>query len=182
MTDEVDTPTQTHIRWMIRRDMPEVLSIEQRAKPNPWSEDEFVSHLRQRNCIGMVVEAGDKVVGFMVYELRKHKLHLLRMGVDPGYTGKDTVGKQIIEKLVSKLSPHQRTRLTVEVNETDVAQQQFLRSCGFEAVRILKHHFPDTGDDAYVMCLRCPELQTVRRAGHADRVEQRRADDEERSR
>ena len=54
-----------HIRWMIRRDMPSVLAIEQECFEFPWYEDDFVRCLRQRNCIGMVAELDDKVVGYM---------------------------------------------------------------------------------------------------------------------
>ena len=62
---------RVHIRWMIRRDMPEVLGIENQSFEFPWSGDDFVRCLRQCNCIGMVAEHEDRVVGFMIYELLK---------------------------------------------------------------------------------------------------------------
>src|SRR5690348_3144654 len=64
---------RVHIRWMIRRDMPEVLQTEQHSFEFPWTEEDFLRCLRQRNCIGMVAEQGEKVVGFMIYELHKAK-------------------------------------------------------------------------------------------------------------
>ena len=67
---------RVHIRWMIRRDMPEVLQIEQESFDYSWTEEDFLRCLRQRNCIGMVAEQGEKVVGFMIYELHKNKLHI----------------------------------------------------------------------------------------------------------
>ena len=45
-----------HVRWMIRRDMPEALNAEQEAFEFPWSEEDFTRCLRQRNCIGMVAD------------------------------------------------------------------------------------------------------------------------------
>jgi ribosomal-protein-alanine N-acetyltransferase len=54
-----------HIRWMIRRDLPEVLRIENAAFPFPWSESDFLRCLRQRNTIGMSVEYDDRFVGFL---------------------------------------------------------------------------------------------------------------------
>ena len=33
---------RVHIRWMIRRDMPEVLDIEQCGFEFPWSEEDFI--------------------------------------------------------------------------------------------------------------------------------------------
>src|SRR3954469_10610522 len=80
----VPTPkaqARVHIRWMIRRDMPEVLAIEQQSFPFPWCEEEFLRVLRQRNCIGMVAEYGERVVGFMIYELHKNRLHVLNFSV-----------------------------------------------------------------------------------------------------
>ena len=67
---------RVHIRWMIRRDMPEVLDIENRSFEFPWSEEEFIRCLRQRNCIGMVAEHEQHVVGFMIYELHKNRHHI----------------------------------------------------------------------------------------------------------
>ena len=70
-----------HIRWMIRRDMPEVLQIEGESFEFPWSEEDFLRCLQQRNCIGMVAEHEENVVGFMIYELHKSRLHLLNFAV-----------------------------------------------------------------------------------------------------
>ena len=72
---------RVHIRWMIRRDMPEVLEIEERSFEFPWTEEDFIRCLRQRNCIGMVAEHDERVVGFMIYELHKTRLHLLNFCV-----------------------------------------------------------------------------------------------------
>ena len=57
-------PTKTHIRWMIRRDMPDVLRAERDSFEFSWTEEDFLKCLRQRNCIGMVAEHNEKVVGF----------------------------------------------------------------------------------------------------------------------
>ena len=70
-----------HIRWMIRRDMAEVLAIENASFEFPWFEEDFIRCLRQRNCIGMVAEHDDQVVGFMIYELHKTLLHILNFAV-----------------------------------------------------------------------------------------------------
>ena len=42
---------RVHIRWMIRRNMPEVLAIEHASQDFPWCEEEFLRVLRQRNRI-----------------------------------------------------------------------------------------------------------------------------------
>jgi ribosomal-protein-alanine N-acetyltransferase len=141
---------RVHIRWMIRRDMPEVLLTEQQSFDYPWSEEDFLRCLRQRNCIGMVAEQGERVVGFMIYELHKTKLHILNFAVHPAYR-RQRVGSQMVAKLVGKLSSHRRTRITLEVRETNLAAQLFFRSQSFLALRVLRAYYEDTGEDAYQM-------------------------------
>ena len=141
---------RVHIRWMIRRDMPEVLAIEHASFEFPWCEEEFLRVLRQRNCIGMVAEYGERVVGFMIYELHKNKLHVLDFATHPEFR-RQGVGHQMIGKLVGKLSSHRRTRIALYVRETNLASQLFYRVQGFRAVEVAREHYQDTGEDAFVM-------------------------------
>ena len=55
----IESSLNVHIRWMIRRDMPEVLAIESGGFANPWTEEDFIRCHRQRNCVNMVAELGD---------------------------------------------------------------------------------------------------------------------------
>ena len=146
-----------HIRWMIRRDMPEVLAIEQECFEFPWYEEDFIRCLRQRNCIGMVAEASERVVGFMVYELHKHRLHVLNFAVHEGFRRRG-VGSQMAKKLIAKLSPGtpagvpaRRSRIMLEIRETNLSAQLFFRSLGFRAVSVLRKFYEDTPEDAYLM-------------------------------
>lgn len=142
-----------HIRWMIRRDMPEVLDIEKTSFEFPWSEEDFIRCLRQRNCIGMVAEYQDQVVGFMIYELHKNQLHILNFAVRPDMRRSD-VGNQMIQKLIGKLSHQRRNRIHLEVRETNLAAQLFFRRAGFQAVSVLRDYYDDTVEDAYIMQFR----------------------------
>ena len=146
----VKAQVRVHIRWMIRRDMPEVLAIEHASFEFPWCEEEFLRVLRQRNCIGMVAEYGERVVGFMIYELHKNKLHVLDFATHPEFR-RQGVGHQMIGKLVGKLSSHRRTRIALYVRETNLASQLFYRVQGFRAVEVAREHYQDTGEDAFVM-------------------------------
>ena len=141
---------RVHIRWMIRRDMPEVLHTEQESFAFAWTEEDFLRCLRQRNCIGMVAEHGEQVVGFMIYELHKTKLHVQNFAVQPDWRHHG-VGAQMAGKLVSKLSSHRRTRITLEVRETNLAAQLFFRKQEFRAVRVLRAFYEDSGEDAFLM-------------------------------
>ena len=149
------------IRWMIRRDMPEVLKIEHASFEFNWTEEDFLACLRQRNCIGMVAEHDNRVVGFMIYELHKTKLHILNFAVAPAFR-RLAVGAQMIEKLINKLSQQRRQEIVLEVRETNLTAQLFYQSQGFRAVNVLRNHYADSAEDAYVMQYRLdaevPEL------------------------
>jgi len=150
MSSDQQQETRLHVRWMIRRDMADVLEIENESFEFPWSEDEFVRCLRQRNCIGMVADQDDEVVGFMVYELHKTRLHVLNFAVSRQHCRKG-IGRRMVQKLMGKLSQQRRTRLVLEVRETNLAAQLFFRSLGFRAVNVLKDYYDDTTEDAYLM-------------------------------
>ena len=150
MTIDHQAQLRVHIRWMIRRDMPEVLQTEQASFEFAWTEEDFLRCLRQRNCIGMVAEQGERVVGFMIYELHKAKLHILNFAVHPGHR-RLGVGRQMVAKLISKLSSHRRTRISLEVRETNLPAQLFFRQQEFRATRVLRSFYEDSGEDAFLM-------------------------------
>lgn len=157
MTVDHQAQLRVHIRWMIRRDMPEVLEIERGSFEFPWFEEEFIRCLRQRNCIGMVAEHAERVVGFMIYELHKSRLHILNFAVAQDVRRRG-IGAQMIEKLIGKLSSQRRTRISLEVRETNLAAQIFFRQSGFRAVSVLRDYYQDTTEDAYVMQYRYRSL------------------------
>ncbi len=142
--------TRVHIHWLTLRDTPDVLSIEAASFEFPWSEDTLIRTLRKRNTNGMVAEIADKVVGVMIYELHKNRLHLINFAVAPT-ARRQGVGSAMVEKMVSKLSYDRRNRITLEVRETNLAAQLFFKSQGFRAVRVLKDFYEDVDEDAYLM-------------------------------
>ena len=150
MTATTPNSLGIHVRWMIRRDMPEVIGIEQEAFEFPWSEEDFTRCLRQRNCIGMVAELADSVVAFMIYELHRSRLHMLNFAVMRSHR-RLGIGTQMMEKLVAKLTPDRRGRIALEVRETNLPAQLFFRSLGFRATSVLKDFYRDSTEDAYLM-------------------------------
>lgn len=150
MTTASQSTSKTFVRWMIRRDMPEVLDIERKSFEFPWSEDDFVRCLRQRNCIGLVAEHDEHVVGYVIYELHKTRIHLVSFAVCPEHRRRG-IGRQMVDKLTGKLTLRHRSRIDLEVRETNTGAQLFFRSCGFRAVSVLRDHYDDTPEDAYLM-------------------------------
>jgi ribosomal-protein-alanine N-acetyltransferase len=150
MHTEQKQEIRVHIRWMIRRDMPEVLEIERESFEFPWIDDDFIRCLRQRNCIGMVAEHEGRVVGFMIYELHRSRIHVINFAVGRIFQ-RLGVGSQMIAKLIAKLSIQRRSRIVLEVRETNLDAQLFFRENGFRAVSVLHNFYEDTPEDAYLM-------------------------------
>lgn len=147
------------ICWMIKRDMSQVNSIEQNSFNYPWSEQEFTDCLRQRNCIGLVAEHREQIVGYMIYELCKQKLNLLNFAVHPEYRYCG-VGTAMVEKLIGKLSPDRRTKITLDIFEYNLDGQLFFKKMGFVATDTLRKYYDNIDADAYIMEYRygIPEL------------------------
>ena len=157
------TQLSVQIRWMIRRDMPEVLEIEENSFEFPWSEEDFIRCLRQRNCIGMVAEYHEQVVGFMIYELHKNRLHVLNFAVRPEFR-RHGVGGTMVRKLVGKLTQQRRNRILLEIRETNLDAQLFFRDAGFRAISVLRSFYEDTPEDAYLMQYRLTAVDAAREA------------------
>lgn len=143
------------MRWMIRRDMPEVLQIEKSSSETMWKEEDFLRVLRQRNCIGMVAEDGGRIVGFVIYELHKKHVTIINMVVLPTDRRRG-IGRLMMNKLKGKLSSHRRTEFRYDIRESNLAGQLFLKAMGMFAYQVERNYFKDhdckgsQSEDAYL--------------------------------
>lgn len=143
--------TKFKVRWLIRRDLPFVLDIERQSEENPWCEDAFLTALRTRNIIGMVVEdEQETMLGFMIYELQTCQLGVLKMVTLPGRTDALVA---MVDRLKDKLSQQRRNRLKMLVPEYDLAMQMQLKELGFRATGILKNQFESADGYEMVYCV-----------------------------
>lgn len=116
---------------MIRRDLEEVVAIDARTfGAQRWDEHQFTEYLKQRDCIGMIAEYDERVVGYMIYWLRQHKLELIRLAVHPLFR-RQGIGTQMVDKLKGKLSPRRRNCLRIDLPESLLPPNDMLRACQF---------------------------------------------------
>jgi [ribosomal protein S18]-alanine N-acetyltransferase len=148
---------RVHLRWMVRGDLFEVLQIEKLSFEFAWSEEDFLRCLRQRNCEGIVAEWGEegdddepKLLGFVIYQQHRASLNILNLAVRPVYRGFG-VGSQMVQKLIRKLSSLHRSRIMLKLRETNLSAQLFFKKQNFRAVRVLRKHYEQNGEDAFVM-------------------------------
>jgi [ribosomal protein S18]-alanine N-acetyltransferase len=154
---------QINQRWMIRRDMAEVLAIEAASREYPWSERDFLRRLGRKNCIGKVATCGEygtashAVVGFALFLLGSRcDVRLINLAVDPVFR-RCGAARGLVDHLKRKLDDRRPDRtVSAWVSETELPGLLFLRSQGFRATEVVRGHFTDSGEDAVVMEFRQP--------------------------
>lgn len=125
------------LRWMIRKDMDRVVYMEKWSCSDPWSHQDYLVMLKQRDVIGTVIMApgegqwGD-IQGAMLYRLQKDHLVLERMFVNSSERGRG-FGSAMVQRLIDKLSNQHRRYVECEVPEDRLDVQCLLRKHGFIA-------------------------------------------------
>lgn len=144
-----------HVRWMVARDMPEVLQIEANSFEFAWDAKDFQRALKTEGVIGMVASVKHHVQGYMVFQLGENNLHLLNMAVAPDHR-RLGIGATMVARMVDWLANNKRNHITLELRETNLPAQLFFRRMGFKAVRVERRFYQDTDESAYVFeyCLR----------------------------
>lgn len=151
-----ETRPIVHVRWMIRRDMPEVLAAEQEGFRPPLmalASEDVVYFLKQRSSIGFVAEVSDRVAGYVLMTLEKQRLSIARLAVREQYRGQG-VGAALVAKVVSKLSKQggvskDRSLVVARVPESLTGAHLFFRSLGWRCSRVIKGGCLDNGEDEY---------------------------------
>ena len=165
------TPTRTELRfaWLEKPwQFDEVAEIEQLCFQFPWSKQDFIRTLKQKEFVGMVVEVGEKksveIIGYMVYELYKGRIELMNLAVHPSVWRRG-VGRAMIEKLKAKLTPNRRRAITAIVREHNTDAHEFFKAVGFKARGVIQHYYPqeDTSEDGYLFRYRYEERKKVGR-------------------
>lgn len=133
------TPTQAQIRWIRRKDMDAVLTMDRMAfsAGDCWDESEWSNMLKQRNAIGVVAETDYDIHGVVVYSLHKFHLFIERVVVRNSDRRKG-YGSQMVQRLIDKLSPEKRLSVETVVPEHMLGAQLFFASLGFVAVAMTR--------------------------------------------
>jgi len=143
------------IEWMIRRQMPRILDIENESFEFPCSEEDFTDCARRDPV--MVAKVDDQIVGFLMYQPQKAFSTVLDFAVARSFR-RHGIASKMMNILINKLSAKMRC-ITLEIRETNLPGQLFLRALGFRAVSVLRQFYTDTPEDAYLMqCRYRPSL------------------------
>lgn len=156
------------LRWMLQRDLPDVLRIAEAAAPDSWTQQDFVTAFQSSDTAGWVAELNERVVGFVIYAVswpfaaadrgtkprtkkkaapNPLRIVLLNLAVAADCQRRG-VGRALLSRLGQKLR-QVHDGIQAAVPESNLAMQLLLRSAGYKATRVLRGHFGD--EDGYLM-------------------------------
>jgi [ribosomal protein S18]-alanine N-acetyltransferase len=142
------------VRRLSYQDLPNVIAIERRVFPTPWSLAMFVLELSKQSGICLaasVCAAGgeQQLVGYLICSRYDTVWHVMNVAVD-----NDRQRQGIASALLSELYAcvdDPLARFTLEVRRSnDVAIHLYERE-GFRAAGMRRRYYQDNGEDALVM-------------------------------
>jgi [ribosomal protein S18]-alanine N-acetyltransferase len=136
------------VRAMRPEDRAEVLRIERASFPDPWTAEQLERCLASPHVTGHVLERAGACVGFFLVAHERHRLHLVSLAVAPS-ARRTGVATRALRSLEALARTHGRTRIELEVQETNLAAQLLYRANGYRAVEIVRAYYGD--QDAYRM-------------------------------
>jgi len=154
MRAEADPPRpllDTSIVPMRRKHVRDVLSIERRVYPRPWSAALFFSEISQRKTRHYVVALVHKEVagygGLMVHE---DEGHITTIAVEPDLQHAG-IGTRLMLDLMEEARNRRARTVALEVRVANWPAQRLYSWFGFRPVGVRKNYYAETGEDALVM-------------------------------
>jgi ribosomal-protein-alanine N-acetyltransferase len=143
---------QVTIRSLGYADLPQVIAIERRAFPTPWSLAMFVLELSKPSSVCLAAArstASDEVlVGYLICSRYADVWHLMNIAVDPLVLRRG-IGAALIERLIEVAGPAES--YTLEVRPSNPAAIALYERFGFVPAGTRPRYYADTGEDALVM-------------------------------
>jgi len=153
------TEDQLHIRRLIYADLPQIITVERRAFPTPWSLAMFVLELSKSSGVCLAAMRGEVLVGFMICSRYDTVWHIMNVAVDPAHR-RSGIATALIEGLIERINDS-RARYTLEVRESNVGAITLYERYGFRAAGRRRRYYQDNGEDAVIMW-RTPSTLTGR--------------------
>ena len=150
------------IRPLSYSDLPQVLAIERRSFPTPWSLSMFVLELSRPSgvCLAATEEGEERRRGITGRVARPHLLgyvicseygddwHIMNIAVDPSARRRG-LATALLAELFARAG---RDRAyTLEVRMSNGPAISLYERFGFRAAGVRKRYYQDTGEDALVM-------------------------------
>jgi len=154
MRAEVDPPldmSEVTLAQMKRRHVRDVLAIERRVYPRPWSAALFFSEISQRKTrYYIVAQSQRQVIGYGGLMVHADEGHITTVAVDPDFQHQ-SVGTRVLLDLVTEARTRSARSLALEVRVANWPAQRLYAWFGFRPVGVRRNYYAETGEDALVM-------------------------------
>jgi [ribosomal protein S18]-alanine N-acetyltransferase len=146
------------IRTLGYGDLPQVIAIERRAFPTPWSLAMFVLELSKPSsvCLAAAEEDGTrtgKLVGYTICSRYADVWHVMNIAVDPPWRRRG-IGTTLLTALIDRAGRGES--YTLEVRPSNPGAIALYERFGFRTAGMRPRYYRDTGEDAVIMW-RTPE-------------------------
>ncbi len=141
------------IRRLAYSDLPQVIGIERRAFPTPWSLAMFVLELSKSSgiCLAAVLgsDSGKRLVGYLICSRYETVWHVMNVAVAPEHR-REGVASALLGELYVRVGDEQ-ARYTLEVRRSNAVAIGLYEREGFRAAGLRRRYYQDNGEDALVM-------------------------------
>ncbi len=134
------------------KDLDDILAIEQRVFPDPWTRNMFADQLDLPRLYTFVsAKVGDELVGYGGLLKIKDEGHLTNLAVKPEWQSHG-LGKSLVYFLSLVATTEGISSIMLEVRTPNKAAQELYKKFGFKIMAIRKNYY-GFEDDAYVMAV-----------------------------
>jgi ribosomal-protein-alanine N-acetyltransferase len=141
--------TQSYtIRPLGFADLPQVIAIERRAFPTPWSLAMFVLELSKPSGINLAAVENDELTGYLICSRYEEIWHLMNIAIDPLLTRRG-IGTALMERMLERAGPD--APCTLEVRTSNEPAIALYERFGFRPAGTRRRYYQDTGEDAMIM-------------------------------
>ena len=143
------------IRPLTYADLPQVIAIERRAFPTPWSLAMFVLELSKPAgvCLAALIEG--RLVGYLVCSRYDTVWHLMNVAVDDRLR-RQGIATALIERLF-ELADGPSEQYTLEVRTSNDVAIRLYERFGFRPAGRRRGYYHDNREDALIMWRTVPD-------------------------
>jgi [ribosomal protein S18]-alanine N-acetyltransferase len=143
----------THETLEIRRlsyaDLPQVIAIERRAFPTPWSLAMFVLELSKPSGICLAAVRDDRIVGYLVCSRYDTVWHVMNVAVDERLL-RNGIATALLERLFER-ADRPGAQYTLEVRLSNGPAIALYERFDFHSAGLRRGYYHDNKEDAVIM-------------------------------
>jgi [ribosomal protein S18]-alanine N-acetyltransferase len=147
------------IRQLTYADLPQVIAIERRAFPTPWSLAMFVLELSKPSGICLAGWLDDRIVAYLVCSRYDTVWHLMNVAVDDRLR-RQGLATAMLERLF-EMADRPNAQYTLEVRTSNDGAIRLYERLGFRAAGRRRAYYHDNREDALIMWRTVPERATA---------------------